>query len=343
MPDGLAISKLTKHYGNLVAVRSVSLQIARGKVLALLGPSGSGKTTILRLIAGFEQPDTGTISVREREVTGMGPAQRRIGMVFQNYALFPHLNVFENVSFGLDADMTRKERASRVAEVLELVDLPGFETRAVTELSGGQQQRVAVARAVAPKPDILLFDEPLSNLDPALRERTRRELRRSIDQIDVTTVFVTHEQEEAFALGDEIAVLRNGSLEQVATPSDLYEKPASVFVASFVGRASRLEGRVVSSERVAVGDAEWPFTSPARLVSGDQVLIAVRPEALRVTDGDGLSGTVEDVRYTGARAFFEVATPAGVVELEASIHTVKVGDRVRLSAVSSHAFPVNAE
>ena len=244
---GLRLENLTKTFGDHVAVRDLSLSIPPGSVLALLGPSGSGKTTTLRLIAGFETPDAGRVTVAGEDVTALGPAERRFGMVFQHYALFPHLNVRENVGFGLDRSLTADQRRQRVADALGLVDLRGFEERRVDELSGAQQQRVAVARAVAPQPRVLLFDEPLSNLDPALRERTRRELRAAIDQIGVTTVFVTHEQEEAFALGDVVAVLRSGGLEQVATATELYEEPASHFVATFVGRASTLNGVMIAA------------------------------------------------------------------------------------------------
>jgi ABC-type Fe3+/spermidine/putrescine transport system ATPase subunit len=305
-----------------------------------LGPSGSGKTTTLRLIAGFEPPDKGRVVVDGEDVTSLGPADRHFGMVFQHYALFPHLNVGENVAFGLDRSLSVDERRQRVAESLLLVDLRGFEGRKVNELSGGQQQRVAVARAVAPRPRVLLFDEPLSNLDPALRERTRRELRAAIDQIGVTTVFVTHEQEEAFALGDVVAVLRNGGLEQVATPIELYERPESHFVATFVGRTTTLKGVMVASDRARVATGiEWPVTSPVDLQEGQQVSIAIRPEMFALSEEVGLMGTVREVRYTGARALFEVDTQLGNVEFEADVHTGDVGDTVWLTARTGIAFP----
>ena len=337
---GLCLEKLTKRFDDHVAVRDLSLTVPQGSILALLGPSGSGKTTTLRLIAGFEVPDSGHVAVDGEDVTSLGPAERRFGMVFQHYALFPHLNVRENVAFGLDRSLTGAERRQRVAESLALVDLRGFEERQVNELSGGQQQRVAVARAVAPRPRLLLFDEPLSNLDPALRERTRRELRAAIDQIGVTTVFVTHEQEEAFALGDVIAVLRNGGLEQIATATELYEEPASRFVATFVGRATTLKGVMVAADRVRVATGiEWPVTSPVALSPGREVSITVRPEMLIPSDDAALVGTVTEVRYTGARAFFEVDTRLGNVEFESDVHAANVGDTVWLSARSARAFP----
>ncbi|HEY7215953.1 MAG TPA: ABC transporter ATP-binding protein, partial [Thermoanaerobaculia bacterium] len=218
----LILDRLDKSFGSQTVLRDLSLTVERGEILALLGPSGSGKTTALRLIAGFEAPDRGRILVQDEEVTRLPPERRNFGMVFQHYALFPHLTVGENVAFGLAGRRSKEETARRVADALALVDLPGFENRRVGEISGGQQQRVALARALAPEPRVLLLDEPLSNLDPTLRERTRRELKRAIQRVGITTVLVTHEQEEAFHLGDRIAVLQGGTLHQVGAPEDLY-------------------------------------------------------------------------------------------------------------------------
>jgi ABC-type Fe3+/spermidine/putrescine transport system ATPase subunit len=336
---GLVLSGLTKRFEHHEAVRDLSLTVPQGSVLVLLGPSGSGKTTTLRLIAGFEKPDEGTVVVAGRDVTNLAPAQRRFGMVFQQYALFPHLDVAGNVGFGL-SDLRVEERKRRVAEALALVDLAGFEARQVTELSGGQQQRVAVARAVAPRPAVLLFDEPLSNLDPSLRERTRRELREAIDRIGVTTVFVTHEQEEAFALGDVVAVLRDGALEQMAPAPELYDKPLTPFVATFVGRASALWGVMVDAHRARVAPGvEWTVTSSRPLAPETRVLLAVRPEVVKLVREGGMEGVVRECRYTGARAYFEVESAAGIVEFEASVHEASVGDRVHLTAETAFAFP----
>jgi ABC-type Fe3+/spermidine/putrescine transport system ATPase subunit len=340
MPEaGLVLSGLTKRFEGHVAVRDLSLTVPQGSVLVLLGPSGSGKTTTLRLIAGFEKPDEGTVVVAGRDVTNLAPAQRRFGMVFQHYALFPHLDVAENVGFGMN-DLSVEERKGRVAEALARVDLAGFEARQVTELSGGQQQRVAVARAVAPRPPVLLFDEPLSNLDPSLRERTRRELRDAIDTIGVTTVFVTHEQEEAFALGDVVAVLRDGVLEQMAPAPELYENPLTPFVATFVGRASVLRGVMVDAHRARVAPGvEWTVTSSHPIAPETPVLLAVRPEVVNLVLEGGMEGVVRECRYTGARSHFEVETATGMVEFEASAHEASVGDRVRLAAEAVFAFP----
>jgi ABC-type Fe3+/spermidine/putrescine transport system ATPase subunit len=335
----LQLNNLTKRFGDQFAIDDLTLGVERGTVLALLGPSGSGKTTTLRLLAGFEMPDNGEIVVDGTDVTSMSPAQRRFGMVFQHYALFPHLTVGKNVAFGL-SDQTASQKQQRVVEVLAMVDLTGFADREVTELSGGQQQRVAVARALAPEPRVLLLDEPLSNLDPGLRERTRRELRLALEQTHVTTVFVTHEQEEAFALGDLVAVIHQGALEQVGTARELYERPVTRFVAGFVGRASVLSGTVVSLDRVRVsGEVEWPGECPDGLESGAPVSVVVRPEAFHFTNGDGVGGTVVERRYTGASAFFLVDANGETLEIEAPVTAAEVGDRVRVTATDTRVFP----
>src|SRR5437867_7265387 len=295
--------------------------MARGEIVALLGPSGSGKTTVLRLLAGFETPDAGRIAIADEDVTALPPARRRCGMVFQHYALFPHLDVGENVAFGL-AQIDRHSRDRKVAGALELVDLTGFERRKPHELSGGQQQRVALARALAPEPRVLLLDEPLSNLDPSLRERTRRELRAVIKRVGITTVFVTHEQEEAFDLGDRVAVLHAGRLEQLATADELYEHPASLFVATFVGRANVLRGKTAQVFGATPG----------------QVLV-VRPERLALADA-GVPGVVRERRYTGAAAFYLVEMePGDRLEVLARPEAARVGDRVYLEAVRVLTFP----
>src|SRR6266498_3726967 len=249
----LTLDHLEKHFAGLHVTRDLSLSVERSEIVALLGPSGSGKTTVLRLVAGFEMPDSGSVRVENEDVTRLPPERRRFGMVFQHYALFPHMSVGENVAFGLEAQrMPREETQRRVAETLAAVDLAGFERRRIAEISGGQQQRVALARALAPRPRVLLLDEPLSNLDPTLRERTRRELARVIRRVGITTVFVTHEQEEAFDLADRVAVLHRGALEQVGSPEELYERPATRFVASFIGRSSTLPATWEAAANVAV-------------------------------------------------------------------------------------------
>ena len=332
----LTLESLSKRFGNHVAVDQVSLQVPRGEIVALLGPSGSGKTTTLRLLAGFETPDSGRILVEGEDVTGVSPAARRFGMVFQHYALFPHLDVGANVGFGLESQrVPPPERARRVAEALAMVELAGMERRAVSALSGGQQQRVALARALAPAPRVLLLDEPLSNLDPSLRERTRRELRGLISRIGITTVLVTHEQEEAFDLADRVALLDQGRLQQVGTPEELYGSPATVFVAGFIGRASAVPVQVVSQDRdvvrVQLPGAPTPWEVPhAREFTGQGRLL-VRPEALTLTaPGDQvLSGRILERRFLGAGALYLVELAPGVtMEVVAAPGAARVGDLV---------------
>ncbi len=322
MTGFVTLAGVRKQWSAAVVVGPIGCEIARGEILSLLGPSGSGKTTILRLIAGFEAPDTGRIVIGGEDVTTLPPARRRCGMVFQHYALFPHLDVGANVAFGLRALGVRDAASVRkVADVLALVDLAGFERRMPHELSGGQQQRVALARALAPEPRVLLLDEPLSNLDPALRERTRRELRALITRVGITTIFVTHEQEAAFDLGDRVAVLNQGRLEQVGTADELYERPATLFVATFVGRANVVRGP----------------TARALGVSDGQVAV-VRPERLRFADR-GLAALVKERRYTGAAAFYEIETEHGArLDVLAAPDAARVGDRVHVEAVRVMTF-----
>jgi putative spermidine/putrescine transport system ATP-binding protein len=244
MSEFLRLESLDKRFGEVHVTRGVSLSAAAGEIVALLGPSGSGKTTVLRLVAGFETPDSGRVLVGGDDVTRLAPERRRFGMVFQHYALFPHMTAGENVAFGLESQGAPRDAVrTRVSEMLALAGLAGFEERRVTAISGGQQQRVALARALAPSPRVLLLDEPLSNLDPALREKTRRELKRAIRRVGITTLFVTHEQEEAFELGDRVALLNEGRLEQIGTPEDLFERPATRFVATFIGCPAVRSGR----------------------------------------------------------------------------------------------------
>ena len=328
----LRLEGLTKKFGDTTAVDGLSLDVKPGEFLTLLGPSGCGKTTTLRLVAGFEQPTAGRIELNGRDITRLPAERRGIGMVFQNYALFPHLNVFENVAFGLRTrGLPRSEIRRRVGEALELVELAGFEERRVQELSGGQQQRVALARALAPEPPVLLLDEPLSNLDAALREKTRAELRALLKRLGITAIFVTHDQEEAFALSDRIAILEAGRLRQVGTPESLYHEPASPFVAAFLGRANFLAGRVVAVEGDAVlcevaGGVRWRAKLPGAWRpsgngtggAGVAARLMVRPESLRLgrcieRNPLDLEGIVLERRFAGAVTQYRVK--AGDAEL----------------------------
>ena len=343
MSDFLRLEGLEKRFGETAVTRGVSLSAGRGEIVALLGPSGSGKTTVLRLVAGFEVPDAGRIRVEGEDVTGLPPERRRFGMVFQHYALFPHMTVGENVAFGLRARGAPAGGArERVAETLSLVGLAGFEDRRVTEISGGQQQRVALARALAPSPRVLLLDEPLSNLDPGLRDRTRRELKRAIRKVGITTLFVTHEQEEAFELGDRVAVLHRGRLEQVGTPEALFERPATRFVASFIGRSSVLAAVWNGGARLE-GGAVWPAEPGEPLADGAPVDLVVRPDALVLAAAPrpgGLAGRVVERRYAGRSAHYRVATGAGEVEVLAAADAARDGDAVVVAPGPAGPLPL---
>ena len=340
MPPFLILQGLDKSFGSQAVLRGLSLEVNAGEVLALLGPSGSGKTTALRLIAGFETPDRGKILVGGEDVTALPPEKRHFGMVFQHYALFPHLNVRENVAFGLAGRKLGPAMTTRkVADALALVELPGYETRRVGEISGGQQQRIALARALAPEPRVLLLDEPLSNLDPTLRERTRRELLRAVRRVGITTVLVTHEQEEAFHLGNRVAVLHGGVLHQVAAPEELYERPATRFVAGFVGRASGLPGVLMADGGVKINGVDgvvWTGepASDVGSVPGTAVELVVRPESLAFTDADrnALAGRVVERRYAGSSTFYAVDLALGrEVEVLAPASAAAEGDTVRVA------------
>jgi ABC-type Fe3+/spermidine/putrescine transport system ATPase subunit len=335
----LVLDGITKSFGAERVLAGVSLAIEPGEIVALLGPSGSGKTTLLRILAGFETADAGEIRLAAERVDRLRPERRGFGMVFQHYALFPHLTVGGNVAFGLESmRLARAEVAARVAAALARVDLAGFERRRVGELSGGQQQRVALARALAPEPRVLLLDEPLSNLDPGLRERTRRELAARLGEIGITTVLVTHEQEEAFELGRRVALLERGRLAQVGTPAELYRAPATRFVASFVGRGALLPARVAHrgdellAECAALGGGAVAVEAAAgaeAIASGE---LFVRPEEIDLVAAgtpESVPGTVGVVRFAGPVSWATVAL-AGGAEIEALVSGAPpaIGERV---------------
>ena len=339
---------VAKSFAGTGVVRDISLDIADGELVALLGPSGSGKTTLLRLIAGFEHADAGTIHIGGDDVTTWPAVRRRCGMVFQHYALFPHLTVAGNVGYGLaDQALTRDAARARIAEVLAMVDLSGLGDRPVTALSGGQQQRVALARALAPRPRVLLLDEPLSNLDPSLRERTRRELRDVVTRVGITTVLVTHEQEEAFDLADRIALLHQGTLQQVGTAEALYHDPATPFVAGFIGRASSVNGRVVERHggRVLVDAVGTQWWATATGDVPDAVTIMIRPEALEMSSDGLLHGKVVSRRFAGASSYFGVALGDGTeLEVLAPSDAARIGEptNLRTTGAGVHAFAARA-
>jgi iron(III) transport system ATP-binding protein len=318
----------------------------------LIGPSGCGKTSLLRAVAGLEPLAGGSISLGEERLGDaasglhLAPEQRRIGMVFQDYALFPHLSVAENVGYGLAGErLSRSDVAARVREALTLVDLDGLQDRPVTALSGGQQQRVALARALAPRPAVLLLDEPLSNLDPSLRERTRHELRQLVDRIGITTILVTHEQEEAFELADRVALLMAGGLVQVGTPEDLYARPASAAVTRFVGRATEVPANVagLAADGVLVRALGTEFVATGSATLDGKAVLMIRPEALRVSEQGAVHATVIRRRFAGALDLLLVRVEGHEIEVAAPPQAAVVGDAVRLAptGVGAHAFGVS--
>jgi len=306
----IIIQNLQKKFGNAEALRDLSISIEKGDLVSLLGPSGCGKTTLLRLIAGFETPTEGHIFLRDRKITEIAPQKRNIGIVFQDYAIFPTMNVFNNVAYGLRVKKFSKEEISElVAEYLELVGLTGYEKRLPSQLSGGQQQRVALARALVIKPDVLLLDEPLSNLDAALRLNIRKEIRKIQQALGITTIFVTHDQEEAMSISDKIFVMRQGELMQGGTPEEIYRGPHNDFVAGFIGKSNILYGRVVGYENgltvVEAGSSKYFSKSGDEIPKGTDVWISLRPQYLHLNKDNNsnsqnkVTGTINYIEYLG--------------------------------------------
>ncbi len=342
----LEITDLQKSFGATRVVRDVSLKIAQGEFVTLLGPSGCGKTTILRMVAGFETPTSGVIRIEGRDVVNLRPAKRNIGMVFQAYALFPNMTVAENVAFGLRvAGAPKAGIEPRVTEMLTLIGLPDLGARYPFQLSGGQQQRVALARALAARPKLLLLDEPLSALDHKIRVSLRAEIRDIQRTLGITTIFVTHDQEEALSMSDRIVVMNQGVAEQIGAPAEVYNRPATRFVASFVGTLNILEARIVDAARgaVEVDGQAMDLGRPLAGVAGSTVSLALRPEAIKVglrPDADAvLRGRVEDVSFMGSVVRIRAALGTSTVSLDmfntASGVPPKVGDTVDLSFASS--------
>jgi spermidine/putrescine transport system ATP-binding protein len=355
---------VTKRFGDVTAVDDLSLEIPPGEFFSLLGPSGCGKTTTLRMIGGFEEVTSGSIFLGDTEVTDLPPFKRATNTVFQNYALFPHLNVFENIAFGLRRRKTpANEIRHQVAFMLDLVELPGYEQRRPSQLSGGQQQRVALARALVNNPRVLLLDEPLGALDLKLRKQMQVELKRIQSEIGITFIFVTHDQEEAMTMSDRIAVMRHGRIEQLGAPEELYERPRTDFVAGFLGVSNLLDAEVAgrgdrfSELRIADGTV---LRAPTSALDGDtKVRLGVRPEKLRVlaigddadtadSETNSVEGTVLDASYIGVSTQYIVETKDGHrltvyaqnLETGGAGEVLADGQRVRLTWKPQHTFVI---
>ena len=349
----IGVEQVTKRFGSTEAVSGISLDIGDGELFTLLGPSGCGKTTLLRLLGGFYYPDGGAIRFDGRDMTNIPPYERRIGMVFQNYALWPHMTVFQNVAYGLTLrKQARAEIRERVEEGLRKVNLVGMEARYPGQLSGGQQQRVALARALVLNPDVLLLDEPLSNLDAKIRIQVRAEIRKLQKELGITTVYVTHDQEEALSLSDRIAVFNQGKLLQLGRPKELYERPASRFVADFIGTNNMIQGTVmvVSEEahrlRATTTFGELQALRTGSLAAGQACLLCIRPENAAVNgqangNQNVLTGKIVFSSYLGNTLRYDVELPGGQT-FKADIRDPWDHQELPLGSSVSLSFPIGS-
>ncbi len=362
MPDvDVRLVDVVKRFGDAVAVDHISLEVQDGEFFSLLGPSGCGKTTTLRMIGGFEEPTSGLIELQGKDVTWLPPYQRNVNTVFQSYALFPHLSIFENVAFGLRRKKVKaSEVKSRVTEMLQLVELPGYEKRKPTQISGGQAQRVALARALINRPAVLLLDEPLGALDLKLRRQMQVELKRIQQEVGITFIYVTHDQEEAMTMSDRIAVMNKGHYEQLGDPASLYERPTTRFVAGFLGISNLLSGIVEDTSGelavVRLGD-DTRVRAPSALVGRDtNVSIGIRPEKIRLREPNEsipeghnqMAGVVRDASYLGVSTQYEVEARGGArltvyeqnVERASRTELWSPGEAVLLTWSPDHCFIV---
>jgi iron(III) transport system ATP-binding protein len=342
----LSIDGVSKEYGKEKAVKELSLSVRDGELLTLLGPSGCGKTTTLRMIAGLEAPSSGTISIAGETVTGDAdgpfrkPEERDVGIVFQDYALFPHLTVAENIAFGL-TELDDDETDARVADLLELVDLEAHDEKMPSQLSGGQQQRVALARSLAPEPDVLLLDEPFSNLDVRLRVEMREEVRHILKRAGVTAISVTHDQEEALSISDRVAIMNDGAIAQVGNPGEVFENPESRFVASFLGQASFLSARVTDRLETGLGSFGLErLNGPIEAYDGAMIDVLVRPDDLQAmaTSEPKADGYVVHRQYNGPNFIYRVELHSGDVVhcMHNHVETFEAGQPVAVDLAADH-------
>jgi spermidine/putrescine ABC transporter ATP-binding subunit len=352
------LKELTKRFGEVVACDSIDLHVEDGELFTLLGPSGCGKTTILRCIAGFYTPEEGQVFFGETDMTRVPPNNRNTGMVFQNYAIWPHMKVFDNVAFGLKIrKLPKEEIRKKVMDILELVRLGGFEKRTPFQLSGGQQQRVALARALVIEPRVLLFDEPLSNLDAKLRMEMRHEIKRIQKEFGITTIYVTHDQEEALSISDRIAVMELGKIRQVDSPYQIYQEPQNLFVADFIGSCTFLQGEITSANGgKLVMKTPWDLELHGRTTrddvsfkQGDEVFAAIRPEDFRVqkpsSNFNQLSSTIQSVVFTGRynQVYADVGGTQPVKAELAADAIIKVNDKKDLYVAYTDVIILKAE
>lgn len=344
----LELVHIRKEYGDAVAVADMNMQINKGELVSLLGPSGCGKTTTLRMVAGFIAPTSGSVVIDGRDVTRLAPYERNTALVFQSYALFPHMTVAQNVGFGLEMRKVGKaDREAQSLEALKRVRLDHLADRYPRQLSGGQQQRVALARGLVLNPAVFLLDEPLSNLDAKLRGQVRSEIRSLQQTLELTTLMVTHDQEEALTMSDRLVLMEAGKVRQAGTAQDLYERPADAFVADFVGRSNVIEGRVAEDGFHAVGGTVLPAAASG---AADARFYAVRPEKIAISrDGAGVEGAVREILYLGAQTEYTVMlgqTPVSVIAAtpgpDDALAGLRTGDAVRLSWSSSSARLLDA-
>jgi putative spermidine/putrescine transport system ATP-binding protein len=341
----IRLQELTKRFGRVVAVDHLSLEIREGELITLLGPSGCGKTTTLRIIGGFEHPEGGEVFFGDRGITRLPPEQRNIGIVFQNYALFPHLTVNENVAFGLDVrGVARPEIARRVAAILDKVQLSGLGGRYPHQLSGGQQQRTALARALVINPQVLLLDEPLANLDAKLREEMRFYIRHLQREFGITTVYVTHDQAEAMVLADRIVVMKDGVLQQMGPPHEIYQRPQTAWVADFIGLSNFIRGTVVGRQdgHLTVRTPAGTFTAIG-LVDGGEVLVVLRPESLHFggTHANRLAGVVRERAFLGNLLDYRIECSGHLLRVQADPSRMyEPGQQVDLTFAPGDAWTV---
>jgi iron(III) transport system ATP-binding protein len=337
----ITFQNIQKKYGDTTVIPDLSLEVKEGEFFTLLGPSGCGKTTLLRMVAGFNSIEGGTISFNSNVINELPPGKRNIGMVFQNYAVFPHMNVKQNVAFGLtNRSIPKAEIEKRVAKILDTVKIAEYQDRMPENLSGGQQQRVALARAIVIEPDVLLMDEPLSNLDAKLRVEMRNAIKEIQNAIQITTIYVTHDQEEAMAVSDRIAIMNRGIIQHIGSPREIYRRPVNLFVATFIGHSNILEGTLKNSgdgPRLTLGS--WTETFEASALSGlggaeQKVKVSVRPEEFFISDKGGIKGKITNSVFLGLNTHYfitlETGQPIEIVEQSADERIYKTNDEVSL-------------